>query len=192
MIRRFKSGAKLMYRFTLEWLESSQLRSKTVSVAEVEQLETIFRIGRDEQQCDIVVNDETSTVSRLHAEILFKPEDNRLYLRNFTGGRSQPNLVIVDRQKILNQEIVLHPGSEIQLGKLKLKVKLLKIALPSVNQPQINQPQNNQPSQQQEYGLQCINGHQVSYDHVGLFCPFCGNALQAVDTVIIARADQPV
>jgi predicted component of type VI protein secretion system len=191
MIRRFKSGAKLMYRFTLEWLESSQLRSKTVSVAEVEQLETIFRVGRDEQQCDIVVNDETSTVSRLHAEILFKPEDNRLYLRNFTGGRSQPNLVIVDRQKILNQEIVLHPGSEIQLGKLKLKVKLLKIALPSVSQPQISQPQVNQPSQQQEYGLQCINGHQVSYDHVGLFCPFCGTALQAVDTVIIARADQP-
>jgi predicted component of type VI protein secretion system len=191
MIRRFKSGAKLMYRFTLEWLESSQLRSKTVSVAEVEQLETIFRIGRDEQQCDIVVNDETSTVSRLHAEILFKSEDNRLYLRNFTGGRSQPNLVIVDRQKILNQEIVLHPGSEIQLGKLKLKVKLLKIALPSVSQPQISQPQVNQPSQQQEYGLQCINGHQVSYDHVGLFCPFCGTALQAVDTVIIARADQP-
>jgi predicted component of type VI protein secretion system len=179
-----------MYRFTLEWPEGSQLRSKTVSAAEAETLKPVFRIGRDEQQCDIVVNDETNSVSRLHAEILFKSEQNRLYLRNITGERSQPNLVIVDRQKILKQEIVLQMGSEIQLGHLKMKVKSLKIAPPSVDPPPINPPLINQPSQQQEYGLQCINGHQVSYDYVGLFCPFCGTALQAVDTIIIARTDK--
>jgi predicted component of type VI protein secretion system len=184
-----------MYRFSLEWLEGSQLRSKTVSAVEAEERQTPFRIGRDEQQCDVVINDEASSVSRLHAEILFKLEQSRLYLRNATGERSQPNLVIVDGQKILRQEIVLHMGSEIQLGKLKLKVTSLKVAQPVVNsrsnqQPPNQQPQNQQPSQQQEYGLQCLNGHQVSYDHVGLFCPFCGTALQAVDTIIIARANQ--
>jgi predicted component of type VI protein secretion system len=177
-----------MYRFTLEWLEGSQLRSKTVSAVEAEERQTPFRIGRDEQQCDVVVNDETSSVSRFHAEILFKSEQSRLYLRNATAERSQPNLVIVDGQKILKQEIVLQMGSEIQLGKLKMKVTSLKVAQPVVNSFPNQQPPNQQPSQQQEYGLQCLNGHQVSYDHVGLFCPFCGTALQAVDTVIIARA----
>jgi predicted component of type VI protein secretion system len=178
-----------MYRFTLEWLERAQLRSKTVSALEAEERQTPFRIGRDEQQCDIVVNDETSSVSRLHAEILFKPEQSRLYLRNATGDRSQPNLVIVDGQKILRQEIVLQMGSEIQLGKLKMKVISLKVAQPVVNSFQRQQPKHQQPSQRQEYGLQCLNGHQVSYDHVRLFCPFCGTALQAVDTVIITRAN---
>ncbi len=174
-----------MYRFTLEWSEGSQLRSKTVSATEAEQLNTILKIGRDEQQCDIVVNDDTSTVSRIHAEIFFKPEQQKLYLRNATGERPQPNFVRVDRQKILNQEVALSIGSKIQLGKLNLTVKSLEIS-----QHPVNQPHSHPLSQQQEYGLQCINGHQVSYDHVGLFCPFCGTALQAVDTVIIARPDK--
>jgi pSer/pThr/pTyr-binding forkhead associated (FHA) protein len=184
-----------MYRFTLEWSEGSQLRSKTVSATEAKQLNTIVLIGRDKQQCDIVVNDDTSTVSRVHAEVFFKPEQHKLYLRNATRERPQPNFVMVDRQKILKQEVALNMGSKIQLGKLNLTVKSLEISQlpvdqPSVNQPPVNQSHSHPLSQQQEYGLQCINGHQVSYDHVGLFCPFCGTALQAVDTVIIARPDK--
>jgi pSer/pThr/pTyr-binding forkhead associated (FHA) protein len=179
-----------MYRFTLEWSEGSQLRTKTVSATEAKQLNTILKIGRDEQQCDIVVNDDTSTVSRVHAEVFFKPEQHKLYLRNATRERPQPNFVMVDRQKILKQEVALNIGSKIQLGKLNLTVKSLEISQPSVNQPSVTQTHSHPLSQQQEYGLQCINGHQVSYDHVGLFCPFCGTALQAVDTVIIARPDK--
>lgn len=180
-----------MYRFMLEWSEASQLRSKTVSATETEPLKTCFRIGRDEQQCEIVVNDDVGTVSRLHAEIFFKPEQKQLYLRNATGNRPQPNFVMVDRQKVIKQDVALKMGSEIQLGKLKLLVKSLEIFHPSASQPQSHHPQSHQLSGHQEYGLQCINGHQVSYDHVGLFCPFCGTALQAVDTIVISRADRP-
>lgn len=180
-----------MYQFTLKWIESDQLCSKTFSATEAEQRSAVFTIGRDEQQCDIVVSDSTNTVSRLHAEIFLKPERQKLYLRNATGERAQPNFVMVDRQKVVIQDIALKAGSEIQLGKLLITVAALEISQPRANQSQNEQSQNNRPLQHQEYGLQCINGHQVSYDHVRLFCPYCGTALQAVNTVIVDRTNKP-
>ena len=172
-----------MYRLTLEWSEGSQRHSKKISALEENQANTIIRIGRDEKQCDVVVNDATNKFSRFHAEIVFKSDQNKLYLRNSTRERSQPNPVIVDRQRVIEQDIPLQTGSLIQLGKVTLNVKSLEIL-----QPQVNQPRFNQSVTQQEYGLQCINGHKVSYDYVGLFCPYCGTALQSVDTIIISRA----
>ena len=173
-----------MYQFTLEWLEGSQLRSKTFLATEEKQLKAVLRAGRD-QQCDIVIADDANSVSRIHAEIFFKLEQQNLYLRNATGNRPQPNFVIVDGHKVVKQEAVLKAGSKIQLGKLMLTVQSLE-----VSQPVASASQNQQLLQHQEYGLQCINGHQVSYDHVRLFCPYCGTALQAVDTVIISSTDQ--
>ena len=174
-----------MYKLTIEWLENAQLRAKTFSAAEAEQSKPIFRIGRDQQQCNIVVSDNTNTVSRLHAEIFLKPKEQKLYLRNATGERPQPNFVVVDGQKLIKQDIAIKTGSEIQLGKLTLNVTALEISSPAANPLQ-----NAQLSKQQEYGLQCINGHQVSYDHVKLFCPYCGTALQAVDTAIVPRTEK--
>jgi len=174
-----------MYRFTLEWLEGAQLRSKTLLATEEKQLKEVLRIGRGEQ-CEIVVTDNTNSVSRIHAEIFLKPEQQTLYLRNATGNRPQSNFVMVDGQKLVKQEAALKAGSKIQLGKLMLTVQSLE-----VSQPPVSASQNQQMLQHQEYGLQCINGHQVSYDHVRLFCPYCGTALQAVDTVIISNTDQP-
>lgn len=172
-----------MYRLTLEWSEGYQRHSKTISALEENQSNAIIRIGRDKKQCDVVVNDTTNTVSRLHAEIFFNSNRNKLYLRNSTRERAQPNPVIVDRQRVIEQDIPLQTGSLIQLGKVTINVKSLLII-----QPQLNQPRPNQSVSQQEYGLQCINGHKVSYDHVGLFCPYCGTGLQSVDTIVISRA----
>ena len=172
-----------MYKLTIEWLENAQLRAETFSATEAEQSKPIFRIGRDKQQCNIVVSDDTNTVSRLHAEIFLK--EQKLCLRNATGARPQPNFVMVDGQKIIKQEVALKMGSKIQLGKLTLNVTALEISPPAANPLQ-----SPQPSEQQEYGLQCINGHQVSYDHVKLFCPYCGTALQAVDTAIVPRTEK--
>ncbi len=173
-----------MYQFTIEWPEGSQLRSKTFSATEENQLKAALCIGRDEQ-CDIVVADDANSVSRLHAEIFFKSEQKKLYLRNATGNRPQSNFVMVDGQKVVKQEAVLKTGSKIQLGKLMLTIQSLE-----TSQPPASISQNHQLLHHQEYGLQCINGHQVSYDHVRLFCPYCGTALQAVDTVIISSTDK--
>lgn len=179
-----------MHKFTLEWSEGNHLRSKTVALTAAESLETIYRIGRDQQQCEIVINDDTGTVSRLHAEIFLKPEQQMFYLRNATGSRPDPNFVMVDSQKVLKQEVGLKAGSHIQLGKLKLIVKSLEISQPPASQSPASHPQGQQLLEHQEYGLQCINGHRVSYDHVRLFCPYCGTALQAVETVVIPRPDK--
>lgn len=172
-----------MYRLTLEWLEGSQVRSKVISALEENESSKAIRIGRDDQQCDVVLNDPTKTVSRLHAEIFYKPDHRQLYLRNSTRDRSQPSFVLVDRQRVIEQEALLQMSSVIQLGKVMITVRSLDIL-----QPQLKQPQQQSSIQEHEYGLQCINGHQISYDHVQLFCPHCGTALQSVQTILIPRS----
>ncbi|NJR62455.1 MAG: hypothetical protein HC769_28815 [Cyanobacteria bacterium CRU_2_1] len=46
-------------------------------------------------------------------------DHNKLYLRNGTWERSQPNFVLVDRQRVIEHDILLQTGSVIQLGNVK-------------------------------------------------------------------------
>jgi len=165
-----------MYGLTLEWSDGERQISQSISSEQTTKQQGTIRIGRDERQCDVVLNDSTITVSRLHVEIFYEATQNTLLLRNLTQNRQQPNPVVVDQQKIIQQETPLKVGSHIKLGKRSLKVKQIKLP----------HKQSQQPSHQEVYGVQCPNGHILSQNYLGDFCPHCGNAVQASETVLIS------
>ena len=76
-----------------------------------------IRIGRDPQDCDIVLSE--STVSALHVEIFFNPEKEKFYLRNLR----QKNPPILDGQLLLAGEMPLSNKSVLRLGQQNIKVK---------------------------------------------------------------------
>ena len=67
-----------MRTLTLEWHEGSQTRSQTL-FSKSSPAESIL-IGRDREQCDLVLKDETNTVSRSHAEIIFDRREEEFLL----------------------------------------------------------------------------------------------------------------
>ena len=73
-----------------------------------------IRIGRDPAQCDIVLSHPT--VSGLHVEILFHPQQHCFYLRNLRMGNSP----IVDGQRLQQEGVKLRPNSIIYLGQMQL------------------------------------------------------------------------
>lgn len=164
-----------MYEIALEWTEGNRQITQTITSEQTTKSPGKIRIGRDETQCDIVLNDFTNTVSRLHIEIFFDTIQNNLTLRNLTQTRQKPNPVIVDHKKIIQQEMPLKIGSQIKLGKWSLKVK--HIQLPE------NEFQSG--SNQGSYGVKCPNGHILAQNYLGDFCPYCGSAVQASETVLI-------
>ncbi|MBW4618400.1 MAG: FHA domain-containing protein [Cyanosarcina radialis HA8281-LM2] len=139
-----------MNELTLEWVETSnginQRRSQVVGDRQPSKNFGTIRIGRDPEQCDIVVNHQT--VSRLHAEIYFHQQQQSFYLRN----QSQSNPATVDGQSLARGEVPLRLGSNISLGQLSLAV--VNVALEAVPlqrtvvvsggspqpQPAVNQP----------------------------------------------------
>lgn len=166
-----------MYGLTLEWREGNRQISQTISPEQTTKQSGRIRIGRDPTQCDFVLNDTTSTVSRLHVEIFYHTVSNQLWLRNLTQNRQKPNPVVVDQRKIIQEEAPLKVGSDIKLGKWSLQVKHIQL-------PQ-KQAQSN--AQERVYGVQCPNGHIISQSYLGDFCPYCGYAVQASETVIMPR-----
>lgn len=157
-----------MYKITLEWIEEDRQRSETISSEDNTKEKGKIFIGRDENQCDIVLPLDEKTVSRLHVVIFYDFQQNCFLLRNLTSDRSQPNPVIIDGNKIIFEQAQVSLGSVIQLGKISLKTT------------QIETIESNQ-----SYGLKCINGHQIPYDYIGDFCPHCGFSLQAVQTIFL-------
>ncbi len=167
-----------MYSLTLEWVENGRVRSQIVSLAK-----TIFpgiiRLGRSEEQCDLVVNDQEQTVSRLHAEIFYLPHLNTFNLRNITQTRPKPNRVVVDDKNIVEQVVPLHSGSVIWLGKVEIKVK--EILLPQPKPKVTPKPLQTEPK---SFMIKCPNGHEVPFEYANGFCPHCGTAVQSGGTVI--------
>ena len=162
-----------MYKITLEWIEEGRTRSQTISDKDnTKQAYKIF-IGRDGNKCDVVLPKSEKTVSRLHVVIFYDSHSKGLFLKNLTTDRPSPNPVIVDGKTIILEEVLLVTGSIIQLGKLSIIVKNLEIK-----------------KAQSEYGLQCVNGHVLPYDYMEDFCPYCGFALQSVQTVYLPPENQ--
>ena len=75
-----------------------------------------LKIGRDQQQCELLL--AHNTVSRVHAEISFKSEWQRFYLRNLAAK----NPVRVDGGLLTDGEVAIYQGSMIQLGQILLNV----------------------------------------------------------------------
>lgn len=161
-----------MHQLTLEWASANQSLSQTLSLEESTRIPGAIRIGRDSTLCDVVLRhpDPTveKTVSGLHIEIFFNSEANRLYLRNLTRDRQppkRPNPVVVDGKKIITEEVPLHTGSQIRLGKMVLTIKAIasQEQAASANQPQ--------------YLRVCANPQSPHYhplDYNNFNCDVCG------------------
>ncbi|NWF58788.1 MAG: protein kinase [Fischerella sp.] len=106
-----------LHQLTLEWVEDGQVKYRTILENQESKNPGKIRIGRDPQECDIVLLDPT--ISGLHAEIFFHSQKQRFYLRNLR----QQNPPIVDGQLLLAGEIPLAVGSSLRLGKQDFKVK---------------------------------------------------------------------
>ncbi|MCX7596211.1 MAG: protein kinase [Fischerella sp.] len=112
-----KNAATNLHQLTLEWLEDGQVKYRTILENQDSKNPGKIRIGRDPQECDLVLQDPT--ISGLHAEIFFHSQKQRFYLRNLR----QQNPPIVDGQLLLAGEIPLAVGSSLRLGKQDFKVK---------------------------------------------------------------------
>jgi len=105
-----------MPQINLMWNDSnSQLQNYQLSLLDTD-LDKKTNIGRDQQRCEIWL--AHNTVSRVHAEVSFKTEWQRFYLRNLAAN----NPVRVDGGLLVDGEVALYEGSMIQLGQLLLQV----------------------------------------------------------------------
>lgn len=73
-------------------------------------------IGRDQQKCDLWL--AHNTVSRVHAELSFKPDWQRFYIRNL----SPKNPPRIDGGLLVDGEVALSAESVLQFGQLLLQV----------------------------------------------------------------------
>lgn len=169
-----------MYKLTLEWLEGGRERSQTFTSAQGTKCPGAIRIGRSKEQCDLVPSESESSLSRLHVEIFFNSNTNNFWVRNLTRDRptAKRNPIIVDGQKVLEGEASIKTGSQIQLGKIVLKIRAIE---------QLEIEQINQVSSQPVYGIKCPSGHVLPYDYLGLFCPHCGKAMQSGESEVLKK-----
>lgn len=189
-----------MNQLTLEWVEAGQLKTYTFDDQQSSKHPGTFRIGRDPAKCDLVM--QHPTVSKLHVELLFLPEQKAFYLRNLR----ETNPPIVDRKRLTHGVIGLHQGSTILLGDLEIRVKAVELsanipptavaqrypAAPylaaQVASPQpIASPQAVAPQPaSMSYGLQCPKCNHVSpYEHLEVGCAWCGTSLAAAQSVLM-------
>ncbi|MEB3214840.1 MAG: FHA domain-containing serine/threonine-protein kinase [Nostocales cyanobacterium 94392] len=102
---------------TLEWQEANETKTYKITNNQLSKIPGKFRIGRDPQDCDIILSEPT--VSALHVEIFFNQQKEKFYLRNLR----QKNPPILDGQLLLAGEMPLSISSVIRLGQQNLRVK---------------------------------------------------------------------
>jgi hypothetical protein len=136
-----------MYKITLEWQEENQNISRTISSEYQTKTPGLIRIGRDPSQCDILIQDPTNRVSRLHAEIFFNVNKNSFYIRNVTLNQGQPNVILVNDKLVIEEE-VLAIHNEIKLRDFQIRIgnieveKVISLLSNSPNN-QVNNQSNN-------------------------------------------------
>ncbi|NJK77135.1 MAG: FHA domain-containing protein [Oscillatoriales cyanobacterium RU_3_3] len=167
-----------MYKLTLEWMEEGRERSQTFTSAQATKCPGAIRIGRSKEQCDLVPSETESSLSRLHVEIFLNTNTNNFWVRNLTRDRpsAKRNPIIVDGQKIMDGEIKIETGSQIQMGKITLKIRAIE---------QLEVEQTERVSGQPVYGIKCPSGHILPYNYLGLFCPHCGKGIQSGESEVL-------
>jgi hypothetical protein len=176
-----------MNHITLEWQEAGHLRRETIRDQQHSTYPGTVRLGRDPMRCDLVLSDPT--VSGLHVEIFFDPQQHCFALRNLRHS----NPPVVDGRQITQGEVFLSQTSTIYLGQVELKVVAVSLAVPHQGiSPTILMPPQplaavNQPYPDViSYGLQCPNCFRVSaYDRMDLGCPWCGTSLAAAASILM-------
>jgi hypothetical protein len=180
-----------MNQLTLEWHDLGQDKIQKIYENQPSKNPGTVRIGRDPQRCDIVLRDPT--VSGLHVEIFFQPQEECFYIRNLRLS----NPPIIDEQQLIRGDAPLRKGSLIYLGQMELKVTDVSV-LVSSSVPQtilipphprgLHPPQQPTPAAapQGVYGLMCPKCHRVSsMQHLELGCPWCGTSLAAAMSALI-------
>jgi hypothetical protein len=181
-----------MNEITLEWQEAGQIRRETISDQQHSTYPRTVRLGRDPMRCDLVLGDPT--VSGLHVEILFNPQQHSFVLRNLR----QTNPPIVDGRQIISGEVLLSRGSTIFLGQVELTVIAVSLHVPNDNIPPtiLMPPQpfavaHQPPPAVVSYGLQCPSCRRVSpHERIDLGCPWCGTSLAAASSVVMTPNDE--
>jgi pSer/pThr/pTyr-binding forkhead associated (FHA) protein len=161
-----------MYKISLEWFDGNRTHTRTILAEDKTKENGLITIGRDENQCDIFFPISETTVSRSHAAIFYDGKQKKLFVKNLTKNKTTPNPVIVDGKSVILEAAPLKIGSIIKLGKLSINVTQIEFTATGT---------------EQVYGVRCINGHLLPYDHIGDFCPYCGVSLQASETVLMPR-----
>jgi pSer/pThr/pTyr-binding forkhead associated (FHA) protein len=155
-----------MNELTLEWEEANRVKTEIISDQQPSKHLGSVRIGRDLADCDIVLGDRT--VSRLHIEIFFDKKQHCFKLRNLKGNNNPP---LVNGQQIIHDEVALHQGSIIILGRKIIKV--IDISITSVNQV---------------YSLKCpACCRALPYDFLISGCPYDGHSLADAISVLNAK-----
>lgn len=112
-----------MSQLTLSWQEQGTVRSQSFDLAHLNSKSPGgIRLGRDQQQCDLVLNDPS--VSRLHAEVSWNETDQQFYIRNLRNI----NPIAVDGQVITQGIQPIRHGTMIVLGETTLQVTQVESA----------------------------------------------------------------
>lgn len=122
-----------MPQINLVWNDSqNRFKNYQLSLLEAD-LHKKTNIGRDQQRCEIWI--EHNTVSRVHAEISFKSDWQRFYLRNIAAN----NPPRVDGGILTEGEVALYDGSIIQFGQVLIQVSDVVVevaaAYPNLSSP---------------------------------------------------------
>ena len=115
------SAAQFVHELTLEWYEAGLLHNRLINPQQTTRYPGTVRIGRDPTRCDIVLSD--ITVSGLHVEIFFNPDDQHFYVRNLR----ETNPPIIDGRSLPQGERVLNQDSCLRLGQMELKVIAISV-----------------------------------------------------------------
>jgi hypothetical protein len=181
---------------TLQWQETNQNITQNIYDNQPSKNPGTVRIGRDPGQCDIILTHPT--VSGLHVELFFEPQQQQFYIRNLR----EPNPPQINDQPLIKGEMMLEKGSLIYLGQQKLEVtniSLEKIPPTIIAPPQLQirpRTQNHSPTPAPPtkptkptpiYGLQCSRCDKVSpAENLNIGCPWCGTSLAAAISVLAA------
>ena len=161
-----------MNTLTLQWQEGNKNITQHISPEQPSKNPGSIRIGRDPQQCDIVLT--PNSVSRLHAEILFDAKQQTFYIRNY----SAKSPTRVDDKLIKTGEITsLNTGNIIFLGEQQLQVLNVNIIA--------NIPSSKNPV----YALQCSKcGKVLPREKEKQMCDGCGKSLVDAMSVLVFAA----
>ncbi|WGV24901.1 FHA domain-containing protein [Halotia branconii] len=190
-----------MNALTLQWHDAGQDKTQNIYEQQPSKNTGTVRIGRDPVRCDIVVSNPT--VSGLHVEIFFHPQQQQFLIRNL---RSQ-NPPLINGQQLAQGEMPLNQGSVICLGQMQFQVTAVAInnipatilvpPQPAVanlhpQQPQVQPRHHYHPPTPPQgiYGLECPKCHKVSPgENLQIGCPWCGTSLAAAVSVLVAPSN---
>ncbi|MEA5571882.1 FHA domain-containing protein [Calothrix sp. UHCC 0171] len=177
-----------MSALILKWYDAGQEKTQTIYEQQPSKNPGTVRIGRDPLRCDIVLSHPT--VSGLHVEIFFNPQQQRFLIRNLR----EQNPPVVDGKRLKRGEKPLNQGSVILLGQAHIQVAGVSTIEATVLSPppeKLEQavhlpPVAPQPAYKPAYGLECPRCHRVSpIEHLELGCKWCGTSLAAAASVLV-------